>query len=209
MWSDLFPHAFSWAAAFSMVLGHGSGGFKVSGSTMARAYSQTMEQKGQNCQFWSVPVGCLHVLREVGLHQKPRPYLHGAGIAGNSSELELLEIMERSGETPTTTYLGVSPPVRSGCYGGAANPWSHDRSWKTSAYSASHTNLEALRELDLEGESFLKCETCAAPDLALGSSPQTASASTHASLESSDAGSDPPSTTECTPFTCHTAYFNV
>ena len=44
----------------------------------------------------------------------------------------------------TTTYLGVSPPVRSG------NPLCRDRSWTRTAYSASHSNLEALRELDSE-----------------------------------------------------------
>ncbi|GBF98800.1 hypothetical protein Rsub_11382 [Raphidocelis subcapitata] len=49
--------------------------------------------------------------------------------------------------TPTTTFLGVSPPVRSG----AANPWAHDAAWARSAYSASSTNLEALRELDCAG----------------------------------------------------------
>jgi hypothetical protein len=54
--------------------------------------------------------------------------------------------------TPTVTYLGLSPPVRSG----ATNPFTHDRSWTRSAYSASHTNLEALRELDSTGESFLR-----------------------------------------------------
>jgi hypothetical protein len=41
-------------------------------------------------------------------------------------------------------FYGVSPPVRSG----AANPCSHDPTWARRAYSASHTNLEALRELD-------------------------------------------------------------
>jgi hypothetical protein len=40
------------------------------------------------------------------------------------------------------TYLGVSPPVRCG----AANPWAHNGSWARSAYTASHSNLQALRE---------------------------------------------------------------
>ncbi|KAF6265205.1 hypothetical protein COO60DRAFT_1623901 [Scenedesmus sp. NREL 46B-D3] len=71
---------------------------------------------------------------------------------GSASEVELLEIMLKPSDAPCC--LGVSPPVRSGCWGGAANPWSHDRSWKLSAYSASSTNLQALRELDSEGESF-------------------------------------------------------
>jgi hypothetical protein len=57
------------------------------------------------------------------------------------------------------TYLGVSPPVRSG----AANPWAHDRSWTRSAYNASHTNLQALRELDSTGESFLRAGGRPAP----------------------------------------------
>ncbi|KAI8471745.1 MAG: hypothetical protein J3K34DRAFT_520274 [Monoraphidium minutum] len=78
--------------------------------------------------------------------------------------------------TPTLTYLGVSPPVRSG----AANPWAHDAAWARAAYSASHTNLQALRELDSTGESFLRAgagSSCSAggaalvlvsPDAALG-----------------------------------------
>ncbi len=54
------------------------------------------------------------------------------------------------------TYLGVSPPVRSGCYGGAANPIQHDDSWSARALNASHTILQALRELDSQ-HSFLRC----------------------------------------------------
>ncbi|GBF97549.1 hypothetical protein Rsub_10150 [Raphidocelis subcapitata] len=68
------------------------------------------------------------------------------------SELDALLVQPALARTPTVTYLGMSPPVRSG----AANPWAHDRSWARTAYSASHTNLQALRELDSTGESFLR-----------------------------------------------------
>lgn len=67
------------------------------------------------------------------------------------SELDALLVQPCAAQTPTVTYLGVSPPVRCG----AANPWAHDQSWAHSAYNASHSNLEALRELDSTGESFL------------------------------------------------------
>jgi hypothetical protein len=133
--------------------------------------------------------------------------------------------LQKTGETPTTTYLGVSPPVRSGCYGGAANPWSHDRSWKMSAWSASHTNLEALRELDSEGESFLCSKSCPAVDLVLGAPAPLAADATPAGAEDpptpSPAGVLPApavgkqpsssgvSTKPFTPFACHTAYYQV
>lgn len=122
------------------------------------------------------------------------------GSFGSSSEVELLEIMLKPSDAPCC--LGVSPPVRSGCWGGAANPWSHDRSWKLSAYSASSTNLQALRELDSEGESFLKAKDSGAGKLVLGvqtSLPDPA--------DCSDAGSDGTAVNECAPFTCHTEYF--
>lgn len=54
----------------------------------------------------------------------------------------------------TSSFLGVSPPVRSGGGGGAANPLAHDHNWMGSAYNASYTNLQALKELD-SGLAFL------------------------------------------------------
>jgi hypothetical protein len=58
-------------------------------------------------------------------------------------------------DTCSSAYFGVSPPVRSGFCGGAANPLAHDSSWMVGAYSASCTNLQALRELDSTGTTFL------------------------------------------------------
>eukprot|EP00775_Hariotina_reticulata_P006428 gene6428-6659_t len=110
---------------------------------------------------------------------------------------------QKPSDGPIASYLGVSPPVRSGCCGGAANPWSHDRSWKMSAYSASSTNLQALRELDNEGESFLKAKDSAARlVLSATDAPVVDPAEC-----SSDAGSETTAVNECTPFTCRTAYF--
>jgi hypothetical protein len=91
-----------------------------------------------------------------------------------------------------------SPPERAG----AANPWSHDRSWKLSAYSASCNNLQALRELDSK--------------LVAGVPPSLASAAAGvacagAVFPASDASSSDSSSTaqlgEAVPFTCHTQYF--
>ncbi|KAF8069568.1 hypothetical protein HT031_001685 [Scenedesmus sp. PABB004] len=118
-----------------------------------------------------------------------------------ASEAELLDIMAKpaSDGPATCSYLGVSPPVRSGCYGGAANPWSHDRSWKSRAYSASSTNLAALRELDSEGESFLRAKDCGPGAVVLGvPAPPPPPAAEPAPA---------PSGGGCAPFACHTAYF--
>jgi hypothetical protein len=112
--------------------------------------------------------------------------------------------LQRPADGPTATYYGVSPPVRSGCWGGATNPWSHDRSWKLSAYSASSTNLQALRELDSEGESFLKAKDTSCGKLVLAGSTD---APVVDPADCSDAGSDTTAVNECTPFTCHTEYF--
>lgn len=123
-------------------------------------------------------------------------------------------------ETPTTTYLGVSPPVRSG----AANPLSHDRSWTKSAYSASHSNLQALRELDSAGEPFLRARSLEGSSLLLGS-PEAAGGplAEAASVEWRRAGSNASAAagagrsggavgergSEYTPFTCRTEYFPI
>ncbi len=86
--------------------------------------------------------------------------------------------------------------MRSGSWGGAANPLSHDRSWKVAAYSASHTNLQALRELDSAGESFLRGSAdCGDSRLLLGSPDMTllsdaATADGDADGDWSDIGSD-------------------
>lgn len=118
-----------------------------------------------------------------------------------------MHVPQNACETPTTTFLGVSPPVRSGCYGGAANPLSHDWSWKRTAYSASHTNLQALRELDSSGESFLKGKMSGCDAQLVLGSPELAPLAEAA--EWSDAASDTTTTTEYTPFSCHTEYFTV
>jgi hypothetical protein len=115
-------------------------------------------------------------------------------------------LLQKPGDAPTASYLGVSPPVRSGCWGGATNPWSHDRSWRLSAYSASSTNLQALRELDSEGESFLKAKDSSCGRLVLAGSTAVPVAAADPA-DCSDAGSDTTAVNECAPFTCHTAYF--
>lgn len=118
--------------------------------------------------------------------------------------LLVLLFVQRPADAPSATYLGVSPPVRSGCWGGATNPWSHDRSWKLSAYSASSTNLQALRELDSAGESFLKAKDSSCGRLVLAGSTD---APVMDAADCSDAGSDTTAVNECAPFTCHTEYF--
>lgn len=73
-----------------------------------------------------------------------------------------------------------------------------------SAYSASSTNLQALRELDSEGESFLRTKDSAAARLVLGALDLPVADP----ADCSDAGSDATAVNECEPFTqCHTVYF--
>ncbi|GLC37578.1 hypothetical protein PLESTM_000622800 [Pleodorina starrii] len=79
-----------------------------------------------------------------------------AMAAGGEQLGELELILQGHPPDAPNAYLGTSPPVRSGCYGGAANPISHDSSWSACALNASHLNLKALRELDSE-HSFLRC----------------------------------------------------
>lgn len=76
----------------------------------------------------------------------------------DSLVLVLLLVSPQSKAPPDVPacFLGVSPPVRSGFFGGAANPQAHDASWTFSAASACRTNLQALRELDSAGVSFLR-----------------------------------------------------
>lgn len=48
--------------------------------------------------------------------------------------------------SPKTNVFGVSPPVRGGRCGGAANPMTLDRNWHMHARYAVRHNLQALRE---------------------------------------------------------------
>ncbi len=59
-----------------------------------------------------------------------------------------------AGNSPVTTFLGVSPPVRSG----ATNPWGSSDAWKQTALSASRTNLAALQELCPESTTLLSSQ---------------------------------------------------
>lgn len=71
--------------------------------------------------------------------------------------------------SPRTTFLGVSPPVRGGLYGGAANPLSQDSNWRRCARIATASSLQALRERDLQGVSFLRSGCVGDSKLLLGS----------------------------------------
>lgn len=126
--------------------------------------------------------------------------------------------------SPATTFLGVSPPVRGGFFGGAANPLAHDASWKGTAYSASHTNLQALRQLDSTGPiSFLRSGPSGDARLLLGSPLETAALAEEAEaswdepIEMDSPALVPPSRMECNaqaaaaaaPFSCQAQYFAV
>ncbi|KAL6757003.1 hypothetical protein V8C86DRAFT_2634131 [Haematococcus lacustris] len=81
--------------------------------------------------------------------------------AQDAPAAELRAILQNTADgSPTTTFLGVSPPVRGGCCGGAANPLAKEAApWRL----ASHQNLQALRELDTDW-SFLSAHLlCGSP----------------------------------------------
>lgn len=71
---------------------------------------------------------------------------------------EIMRILKDSqmASSPRMTYLGMSPPVRGGLCGGAANPLSQDSHWRRSARLATASSLQALQERDLQGVSFLR-----------------------------------------------------
>ncbi|KAG2499829.1 hypothetical protein HYH03_002120 [Edaphochlamys debaryana] len=125
-------------------------------------------------------------------------------------ELEL--ILQGQPPDAASNYLGVSPPVRSGCYGGAANPISHVASDFASVLNASQSNLQALRELDSQ-HSFLRCT--GDYRLLLGS-PDVRAEGWRACLGPSEAPErssqlpqQPPESRHLHPFTCRAQYFAV
>ncbi|GIL88034.1 hypothetical protein Vretimale_6395 [Volvox reticuliferus] len=129
-------------------------------------------------------------------------------MATGGEQLGELELILQ-GQTPDApiTYLGISPPVRSGFYGGAANPIQHDSTWSACAFNASHSNLQALRELDMQ-HSFLRCT--GDYRLLLGS-PDMRSFMEEVAERSSQVQSQAQqeSSRHLLPFTCRAQYFAV
>jgi hypothetical protein len=72
---------------------------------------------------------------------------------GGAAEIQSIMQRGKVRESPPTTFLGISPPRRSA---GAANPLVQDWNWRSNAYKCSHSNLQALREIDARGVSFLR-----------------------------------------------------
>jgi len=108
--------------------------------------------------------------------------------------------------SPRTTFLGVSPPVRGGLYGGAANPLSQDSNWRRCARMATASSLQALRERDLQGVSFLR-SGCVGDSKLLMSSMEhdTCAGDSLDESESGFVGTESPSQ----PFACNATYFDL
>jgi len=126
---------------------------------------------------------------------------------------ELQAILQNSSfvGSPTKSFLGVSPPLRSGWAGGAANPISHDKTWTRSAYSASHTNLQALREIESSGISFLRGMDhnhilLGSPDFTSHCLSEEISWTNSCQLEPNHGAA---SCNTASPFHCHVEYFAV
>lgn len=66
------------------------------------------------------------------------------------------------GGSAAASLFGVSPPVRSGAWGGAANPIAHDATWARSAYNASHASLQVRVDTRATCSSAagLRCSSC-------------------------------------------------
>ena len=54
----------------------------------------------------------------------------------------ILEPLQNTGGIVPCSFFGVSPPIRNGWAGGAANPLAHDKTWDKCAYNASHVNMQ-------------------------------------------------------------------
>ncbi|KAK9808313.1 hypothetical protein WJX73_000085 [Symbiochloris irregularis] len=62
---------------------------------------------------------------------------------------EIRSILQQSKLSSTPrTFLGMSPPTRAA---GAMNPLVQDWTWKSNVMQCSHSNLQALREMDARG----------------------------------------------------------
>lgn len=85
-------------------------------------------------------------------------------------------------DSPRKTFLGVSPPTRSM---GVANPLVQDALWQRDPYRATHCNLQALREIDAHGISFLRADNRGDWRLLIGS-PESAFLAEAAAEESSE-----------------------
>lgn len=85
-------------------------------------------------------------------------------------------------DSPRKTFLGVSPPTRSM---GVANPLVQDALWKRDPYST-HCNLQALREIDAHGISFLRADNRGDWRLLIGSPESSAILADTAADESSE-----------------------
>ncbi|KAK9902196.1 hypothetical protein WJX75_007405 [Coccomyxa subellipsoidea] len=85
---------------------------------------------------------------------------------------EIRRIMQyggNCGSPANNSWLGVSPPTRTT---GAANPLVQDFNWRSNAYRCSHSNLQALREIDARGVSFLRCSSQGGDSRLLVESPE-------------------------------------
>lgn len=85
----------------------------------------------------------------------PRPNRNSRGSLSleELGRWEINRILKNSSQaanSPRMTMFGVSPPVRGGQFGGAANPLIHDARWLSCARKVTHSNLQALRERDLK-----------------------------------------------------------
>ncbi|CAL5228432.1 g11566 [Coccomyxa viridis] len=94
-----------------------------------------------------------------GVSCPPKRFSRTATEAEDTGASEIRKIMQRGtnhGSPAPASWLGMSPPTRTT---GAANPLVQDFNWRSNAYRCSHSNLQALREIDARGVSFLQCSS--------------------------------------------------
>lgn len=69
----------------------------------------------------------------------------------------MLQGSNQTGQPANNCFYGMSPPTRTT---GAANPMGMDSAWRSTAYKATHSNLQALREMS--APSFVRNNMSAA-----------------------------------------------
>lgn len=99
--------------------------------------------------------------------------------------------------------FGVSPPIRGGRCGGAANPMTLDRNWQLHARYGVQNNLQALTERSKHRRHFNNARHIGDPRILV----TTTDENNHVGQEALKNISTTDGSSNCVPFTCQTRYF--
>ncbi|CAL8466055.1 g5591 [Coccomyxa elongata] len=145
----------------------------VSTITIPKAASEPVfVTSQQKLSSRAAPVDACRSEHRPPVGSSDRSYARKMTDAEDPGAAEIRRIMQYGGnfESPArSSWLGVSPPTRTT---GAANPLVQDFNWRSNAYRCSHSNLQALREIDARGVSFLRCSSQGGDSRLLVESPE-------------------------------------